>query len=252
MITAGASPRPTGKFNRIHSSLSKIQQFVHNQYMTKHNKRVVALVINIAIILMEIYALTLTIKDSGLGIFKYYTDNSNILALIASISYSIFLIRALKNPKLVCPSWLKYLKLFSVCVLSITFAVVLFILAPLSGGLATWFMLFYGSMLFHHFLCPLISLLSFVFFEADIKLTFKDTFFSLIPTLTYAIIILILNIIKRMIGPYQFFHIYEQSIWMTLFWCVIIFSFAYLIALLLFFAKKKTRKTSFNSFHSIH
>jgi len=53
----------------------------------------------------------------------------------------------------------------------------------------------------------------------------------LIPTIIYAIISIILNILKVMDGPYLFLHVYNQPIYASVLWIIGILGGAYLIAL---------------------
>lgn len=202
-------------------------------------KRLVSLIINIFISLMELYSVVIIIMENGFGVFKFYTDISNILALLSSACLVVYVIPRLKKPQISCPKIIKYLRLFSVSPMIITFLVVLIFLVPLSGGLATEFMLFFDTMLFHHFLCPIFIIVSFVFFEPDIMLTKKDSFLSVIPTIIYAGFILALNILHRIVGPYKFLLVFEQTIWVTIFWIIIIFSLAYFVGWTLYRLKRK-------------
>lgn len=179
-------------------------------------KLTVARTLNFAIIVLEVYATILSAINYGWGMFRYFTDLSNILALITS---ALFLITSFR-PQF--PNWLKYAKLFSAVCLSITFIVVCFVLCPLSGGMGAEFMLLFGSMFYHHLVCPIVFVVSFLFFEPYYHYSTKDAFTALIPVFTYAAIILTLNILKKIVGPYQFLYIYEQSVWVTILWCVII------------------------------
>lgn len=56
---------------------------------------------------------------------------------------------------------------------------------------------------------------------------------ALIPTIIYAVITTSLNIAKVMYGPYPFLYVYEQSVGMSVFWCILIISIEYAIVWLL-------------------
>ena len=51
-----------------------------------------ALAMNLLIVVFEIIALVLSIKRHGIGVFKYYTENSNYFALIVSVIFCIYAI----------------------------------------------------------------------------------------------------------------------------------------------------------------
>ena len=61
----------------------------------------------------------------------------------------------------------------------------------------------------------------------------KDNLLILLPTIGYAIIALILNFAKLLYGPYPFLHVYEQPVYMSFVWLVVILSMAYVLALIL-------------------
>ena len=65
-----------------------------------------------------------------------------------------------------------------------TFLTVVFYLAPASKK--GYFILFTNSNLFYHFIVPVLSFVTYVFFENN-KLKIKDCLLSIIPTLIYAL-----------------------------------------------------------------
>ena len=93
--------------------------------------------------------------------------------------------------------------------------------------------------LFHHTLCPILCIISFVFFENEYKIGKKFIFYSLIPTLLYAIIFIFLNAFNVVNGPYFFLKVNNQPIYMSIIWFVAIMSGAYGISTLLWFLNKR-------------
>ena len=86
-------------------------------------------------------------------------------------------------------------------------------------------------MKYQHFLCPLLSIGSFLLVDSFQELVDKTTLrLALIPTVFYAIAAVIGNITKVIYGPYPFLHVYEQSVYMSIFWTVIIVGMAYFIS----------------------
>ena len=204
-------------------------------------KKIIAIILNSALIITETYALFLVIKENGLMCFKFYTDLSNFLALFSSV---VYVINSITSNKI--SNFTKYLKLFAVTNLSVTFFVVIFILAPVSGTMAIWFMLFFDSMFFHHLFCPVLSIVSFLFFETDISLLKSDIFVSIIPTLIYAGIILALNLAKIIVGPYKFFLVFEQPYFITILYFIIILLLILTLSSIFFLIKKRQPKPSLN------
>ena len=190
-------------------------------------KRKISLYLNIILIILEMIGFWFTIKKNGrLGI-EYYTEDSNILATITSILFVGYLLFKKK-----IPYFLKLLKYFSVIGLTITFIVVLFILAPMYNFNYS-FMLFYDELLFHHLLCPLLAIILFLFIDDLEVYSLKDNLLSLSITILYGTILVILNIVKVVDGPYPFLQINNQSIIMSILWGLIIITLAYIIAFLL-------------------
>ena len=62
-------------------------------------------------------------------------------------------------------------------------------------------------------------------------LPLRDAAIAVIPTLIYAIIALILNLARRMDGPYPFLRVYRQPVSASAFWFAAILGGNYLIAL---------------------
>ena len=93
------------------------------------------------------------------------------------------------------------------------------------------YMLFEGSMLYHHLLCPVLTIITFIFFDHLKDISKKDTIRGLYLTFIYAIILIILNLIDIIVGPYPFLMIKKQSIMMSVIWFIVIIGFAYLISI---------------------
>lgn len=190
----------------------------------------------------------LSAKTSGFKLFIMYTEDSNILNLLIAILYLIsFFLAPLKTPT--AKKTIKLLRYISTCCVTLTFLVVLFILAPMAsveGGIAKGFslMFFSGSMLYNHFITPILAIISFVFFEKDPLLSKKSCLYAIIPTLIYAAITITLNAMRLLDGPYPFLRVHNQSIFASILWVIIIFALNYFIAWLLLFCNTKNSKKS--------
>ena len=85
-------------------------------------------------------------------------------------------------------------------------------------------------MLYHHTLCPILAILSFAFVEKYDNLNaVKGLYFTLI----YAAVMIALNVLKIVEGPYPFLLIYKQPVLHSVLWTVIILAITYAIALIL-------------------
>ncbi len=185
------------------------------------------LILNIAIIVFGTIGCSMNVKY-GLSILRYYTVLSNILGVAVSTLYLAFYIA--KKGKV--PLSVTFMKYASTVCLTLTFLVVTFVFVPMSGSFKV---LLEGVNFYQHFLCPLLSLISFMFFEQSEALTKKHVFLSLIPTFTYAAVIIILNILRVVRGPYPFLMVYEQSVPVSVMWFFVINGMALATAALLRF-----------------
>lgn len=188
------------------------------------NARKLQIIINIIIIILEIIGFVLVINQIGVKTLEYYTEDSNFLLLLSSI---LFLIYLCSNKEF--PQWLKSLRFVAVVSTTLTLFVVLTVLSW-TTDLGLYYLLFGDSMLYHHTLCPILAIISFVGIERYENLNILN---GLIFTLIYALIMIPLNVLKIVIGPYPFLMVYNQSILQTIFWIVIIFVITYGIALVL-------------------
>ncbi len=159
---------------------------------------------NIAIIILEIVGLIITYRQVGWKMFIYYTILSNSLALIASILY------LMKHP---ASAEIRYM---ATCMLAMTFLIALFVLSPVSGSVKA--QMVDGNGLYHHTLCPILSLFSYVFFERHSSVWLLPVAASVI----YGLLMIYLNCLGKMRGPYHFFEIESQGIKKTALWVVIL------------------------------
>lgn len=209
--------------------------------MSKNSKiqKILIIAVNTLLIIMEILGLWLMVelyKSYNLhpfGWYKYYTQLSNIFSMLVAIVVVIFTAKDLSKGTDKTPNWVRILKFSSACCLMETFLVTIFVLAPMGmmGGLLP--LLFEGPNLFHHTLCPLVSLLSLCLLEKGDKITIKHSLYAMIPTLIYGVVAVILNLLKVWHGPYPFLYVYEQPVYMSLIWAVVILGGAFGITLMI-------------------
>ena len=191
-------------------------------------KRNAGIVLSVIIIILEIIALIVCYNSFGINL-AYYTIDSNIFLLISTILY---LITINNVPKIV--QLLKYSSTLSVF---ITFLVVVFVLYPMYD-FNFQFMFLDGPNLYMHVLCPLLAVISFIFFDSnEIENSLKNNLRSLYFTIIYAIILISLNILNVVSGPYPFLKVNQQSPLMSLFWIVLILGGALILSKALLFLK---------------
>jgi len=197
-----------------------------------NKKKNITLYLNILIIILELIGLFITLKTAHKIEIKYYTECSNIMMLITSFLLTCYLLK-----KKTIPKWLNILTHMSVLGLTVTFLVVLFILSPMYNfnyGL----LLFRGSMLYFHTLCPIISIITY-FFSSQIHIAKKEIKYTMLFTIIYSIVILLLNIFRILEGPYPFLMVYKQPIYMSIIWILLLEGGAYLLSIVLYKIKKR-------------
>ena len=165
-----------------------------------------SIAINIAVIVLEIIGLRISTSERKWKIFAYYTQISNIITLVSSF----VLVTARSNE---LSAVLRYL---SSCMLTMTFMITLFVLVPMGGGFRK--LMLSGNGLYHHTLCPILSVTSYVMWEQHSSLWILPT----VLTFIYGIIMLVMNGKGLFDGPYPFFRVRNQSKLATVVWMVVL------------------------------
>lgn len=202
----------------------------------------ISIFLNCVIFGLEVFGIFLTAKKYGIGLFKFYTQLSNLFTLVVSGGFVAYGICLLVYKKLNIPMWLKLLRFMSTSCLALTIIVVVAVLAPMTGAGGYQILMFTGSSIIHHFLCPVLSIVSFVFFELKPELKLCHTIYALIPTVAYAVVLLALNLFKVLEGPYPFLMVYNQSWYVTIIWAIAILGGAYFFDWLLYLGNVKFEK----------
>ena len=200
---------------------------VSNIMKHKNSRLYYSFIINILIIIMELFAFLVCYKESGFACFEYYTQDSNLFLMFTSLLYIISLLICDKK----IPHFVSLLKYAATTSVVITFLTVVTILAPVMGGYKA--MLLDGTMLIHHLICPIFAFVTFVFFEKHNLNGLKDALISMIFTCLYGVVAVTLNVLKIMDGPYPFLKVYDQTILMSIFWLILMMGSSYLITVLI-------------------
>lgn len=198
--------------------------------MDKRDKKL--LLANISIIILEIIGLTITLPVTKKIELRFYTEDSNILMLVTSIITSYYILK-----KKLTSRWLDVLYHMSVLGLTVTFLVVVFILGPMYKFNYAW-LLFGGSMLYLHTICPIVAFITYILFYKN-HINKKDLPYTMSFTVIYAVIIIICNLFHIIDGPYPFLMIYKQPIYISLLWIVLILGGAYLLSVGIYTIKRR-------------
>ena len=185
-------------------------------------RRVLSIVLNLAVVLMEPAAIRMSWEAVGNQTFTFYTENSNVFSAVVCLLVVLAQLRGLVTGRPL-PRWVKTLKFIAACCLTMTFLTVVLVLAPYypeQGGVV--FLLTESSMLYHHLLNPLCVFVSFVFLERDPRLPARCIPLALVPTVLYGSVALWANIRRLIVGPYPFLMVYEQTPAQSVLWCAVI------------------------------
>lgn len=186
------------------------------------------LYLDLAIVAGEIAGLVLSIEKHGFWKqFRYYTQWSNYLLLIATAIHLICLLRERREGKQM-PGIVEKCRYYATCLTTVTFLVTVCVLIPWYGH--PEFFLLQTNGLFQHLLCPILAIASLPFLSRMEK---KDSLIALIPTLLYGIVMYTLNYLRIADGPYPFLKVHDQPWYMSILWFLVLLAAAYGIAVAL-------------------
>ncbi len=208
-----------------------------------NNRNKWSLIINIALVVFGGVGLFLALKEANF--FTYYTNDANILSIIASLLFVVYML--MKKDVGELPYFVLLLRYFATVCLALTFVTTFYLASTYDGNYFSG-LLFYltnGSFLFFHLLCPILSVVSFTLFEGDRRLNKKKTItFSLLPTVLYAVILVILNATSKVVGPYPFLMVNRNTPLISIISAVVVLVVTYLLArfILLYNQKHSPRR----------
>ena len=213
----------------------------------KKNVNKIALILNIIIVIFVVMASIMmfigykfmpgeeiVLESSKIGMFKFFTVDSNILMGIISFIFIIYDIKLLKGKIKEIPKSIYIWKLMATTGVTLTFLVVFSYLGPLAGSMYKMIM---NSNLFFHLLVPVLSIITFTLFEKKDKLSFKYSFLGIIPVIIYGILYFI-NVLMHMengvVSPiYDFYWFVQNGVWTTIIVIPIMIIIAYTISFVL-------------------
>ena len=129
------------------------------------------------------------LESSALGMFRFFTVDSNILMGIVALIMAFKERKCLTTKSKTIPTIFYILKLVSTVAVTLTFIVVVLYLARISkGGMMS---MLQNSNLFFHLIIPILSIITFCLFENTKKIKFIDILYCLLPISIYGIFYLI-------------------------------------------------------------
>lgn len=180
------------------------------------NTHMISVILLIVIILCEIWGITAVDREKLLGSMIYYTQLSNVAALFSAALLLVF------GPL----SWITAFRYLAVCMLVMTCLVTVFILRPLIKN--DYILLWCRSGFFLHLVCPFLNVISYSFLEAHV--TARGMIIPPAVTLVYGVIMLYMNYINKIDGPYPFLRIHNQSKTATVIWIIVLLMVVSLIS----------------------
>ncbi len=139
------------------------------------------------------------LSSSGFESLKYFTVLSNLYLGITSLIVAICrTINIIKNKQDISIH-VATLNFTGVIQVTITFLVVLCLLAPRSAQNGNFFEPYMGANLFMHLIVPLVAILNYIFIEHTPKIRGRKLFYTVFPILAYGIFY-ILNYFNHFTG----------------------------------------------------
>ena len=129
------------------------------------------------------------IKEVGWKSYHMFTILSNLLMAVAAAMCIPFAVDGMRYRNYHLPRWYVNLMYAGTTGVAITFIITLTVLAPAAGFYRV--MLFSNNLLLH-LICPVLSILLFLFINSDHQIKWKDTIIAITPVCIYMAMYLIL------------------------------------------------------------
>ena len=168
----------------------------------------IATILNIIIVILVLFGLfsmftgikfmkgpDIVLESTKLGMFKFFTVDSNVFMGIMAFIFSCLEINIIKGKSISISKSLYILKYMATIGVSVTLVTVFGYLGFIvETGLVS---LLLNSNLFFHLIIPVLSIITFCFFERSNKLKIKDTLYGVVPVVLYGFYYLI-NVLVHM------------------------------------------------------
>ncbi len=206
-----------------------------------------ALVINVVLVLMELNILSYRVHTSGVLIlasrFQYYAHYSNVLILLSSVGLITGLVYQLRGKREHIWYPVRLLRYMAVSSALLVMVVVILFILPLEGFSHVSEILFRGSHFYEYIVCPILSCLSFVMLGDVNDYGRREIVAASCPAFIYSVVMISLNAVGVVDGPYIFLRVREQGAGMTVFWFIVGNALAYVVsAVLLTVAHMESRQ----------
>lgn len=219
--------------------------------MEKKIMNLVSLIINALIVILGTIAVLMQIFSTGgtngvdvnsLGAFRFFTNDGNIFVIIASAITLVYNILIILNKKEVLPKYVSALKLMATVSSAIIFLVVMFMLLPTLGiNILSGYV-----MIVLHAINPILCIASYLVFEPHEKnVSIVKAGLGGLPVYVNGIVAIILCVSKVWTGtkiPYFFLDVYNNEIYLTVIYCIVILGGAFGLGILFNFLNEVIKK----------
>lgn len=176
-----------------------------------------AICANLLLLLLEYAGLRISISERKWKVFAYYTQISNMLTVLGSLGFVLLG----QRPAVTA------LRFTSASMLTMTCLISIFAPASMGGGFQK--MMLSGNGLYHHTLCPALSVASYLLRETHVP-TAGAMLLPAALTLLYGLTMVWVNAKGFFTGPYFFFEVRRMKAFATALWMSAIMVFITLIA----------------------
>ena len=138
---------------------------------------IISIVLNVLIVAGVAAAIIMAVRAGSFSrnTFKYFTTLSNLFCAAASILMIVF------SAAGSVPGWVLLIKYTGTCAVTVTFITVMVFLGPTKGGYKD---LLFGPEFMLHLACPVLAIVSYIFFEKQPQ-PFWTVVFGELPVLLY-------------------------------------------------------------------
>ncbi len=174
-----------------------------------------ALVMNIiiaavtaGIVISYFFGNTGVLRDNGWDSFKFFTTDSNILSMVASIVMIIHEIQLLRGKNARIPRGVILFKFVATVAVTVTFCTVMLFLGFIYG----YGFLLSGTAFHMHLVGPLLALISFIMLENLGTIRFRESFLGIIPVTLYgAVYLTMVVVIGEKNGGWMDFYAFNRG-----------------------------------------
>ncbi len=202
--------------------------------ITNRQRLSLELAFNILLVLLDAFVILMLMFNNGDGFsFKflmYFTHYSSLCLLVSSLLKIYGIVAVLKGREKRISYSIRVFRLMSVSASILVTFVVVFLLIPLDNFENVGKTLFSRTNFLEYIVCPLIAFVSFILLGDYGDFTKKEAAIATTPTFLYAVVTTTLNITKTIRGPYAFLYVYEQPVWLSCLFFVLILALSCVIS----------------------